>query len=177
MNKESKGNSSFVRPGGFGFPSKKMLGILVEGMGVGRLGSLLIQGGAPPLLYGYSNLEWLKTTLLFNLPLYNLTSILSKFYTHNLVKRVWCICVGLVGAVYRVGIHPFLQGQCRFQPSCSRYAQQAFQRYPPLRAFVFILRRLGRCHPWGGQGGADPLPCEPSHLPMRSLCKSNKKIS
>ena len=46
---------------------------------------------------------------------------------------------------------------CRFQPSCSCYAYDAFARFGFFRGLWFTLRRLLRCHPWH-PGGFDPLP-------------------
>jgi len=49
------------------------------------------------------------------------------------------------------------QGQCRFTPTCSLYAKQAFSRHNPLLASWLTLRRMLQCHPWG-KGGYDPVP-------------------
>jgi putative membrane protein insertion efficiency factor len=46
---------------------------------------------------------------------------------------------------------------CRYEPSCSSYALQAIDRFGPVRGACLILKRLGRCHPWGGSG-YDPVP-------------------
>jgi len=46
---------------------------------------------------------------------------------------------------------------CRFLPSCSEYALEAVERHGVVRGGVLALRRIGRCHPWGGQG-IDPVP-------------------
>jgi uncharacterized protein len=46
---------------------------------------------------------------------------------------------------------------CRFDPSCSTYAHQALDRHGALRGTWLAVRRLGRCHPWGGTGW-DPVP-------------------
>lgn len=46
---------------------------------------------------------------------------------------------------------------CRFDPSCSAYALEAFELHGALRGSWLTLRRLGRCHPWGG-AGFDPVP-------------------
>ncbi len=46
---------------------------------------------------------------------------------------------------------------CRFQPTCSVYFLEALERHGFLRGTWLGLRRLGRCHPWGGQGH-DPVP-------------------
>lgn len=64
--------------------------------------------------------------------------------------------IALIG-VYRVVLGPFLGGRCRFYPSCSVYAQQAFEIHPWWRALWLTLRRLSRCHPLGGHG-VDPVP-------------------
>lgn len=46
---------------------------------------------------------------------------------------------------------------CRYVPTCSSYAVEALQRHGGLHGCLLILRRLSRCHPWGGWG-ADPVP-------------------
>ncbi len=58
---------------------------------------------------------------------------------------------------YRYGISPYLGAHCRFEPSCSRYAEIAIARYGVLRGGGMALRRLSRCHPWHA-GGVDPVP-------------------
>jgi putative membrane protein insertion efficiency factor len=46
---------------------------------------------------------------------------------------------------------------CRFDPSCSTYALEALERHGALRGSWLSLRRILRCHPWGGMGW-DPVP-------------------
>ncbi len=46
---------------------------------------------------------------------------------------------------------------CRFQPTCSTYALEAVQTHGALRGGILAVRRIGRCHPWGGSGW-DPVP-------------------
>ncbi len=46
---------------------------------------------------------------------------------------------------------------CRFEPTCSRYFLEAVERYGAAYGSWLGLRRLGRCHPWGGSG-FDPVP-------------------
>ena len=58
---------------------------------------------------------------------------------------------------YQVAISPWTPAACRFQPTCSSYALEAIERHGALRGGWLALRRIGRCHPWGGQG-YDPVP-------------------
>jgi len=46
---------------------------------------------------------------------------------------------------------------CRFQPTCSTYALEALEVHGAGRGTWLATRRIGRCHPWGGQGW-DPVP-------------------
>ena len=64
--------------------------------------------------------------------------------------------LGLIG-VYRAAVSPWLGPACRYEPSCSLYAQQAIARHGVMRGSLVALRRVGRCHPWGGCG-YDPVP-------------------
>ena len=48
-------------------------------------------------------------------------------------------------------------GHCRFTPSCSRYAVEALRLHGVLRGGALAVRRICRCHPWGGCG-EDPVP-------------------
>lgn len=65
-------------------------------------------------------------------------------------------CYQLVAA-YRVSLAWLVGGRCRFEPSCSIYAQQALRRHPCPTALRLIGLRLLRCHPWH-RGGHDPVP-------------------
>ncbi|MBN13351.1 MAG: membrane protein insertion efficiency factor YidD [Opitutaceae bacterium] len=48
---------------------------------------------------------------------------------------------------------------CRYQPTCSQYAIECFREMPSRKALFYSLRRILRCHPWGGSG-YDPVPRE-----------------
>jgi uncharacterized protein len=58
---------------------------------------------------------------------------------------------------YRRAISPALPASCRFTPSCSAYAEEAIRRYGAGRGGWLAVRRLSRCHPFGGSG-YDPVP-------------------
>lgn len=57
---------------------------------------------------------------------------------------------------YQLIIGPHLPNTCRFQPTCSNYALQAFEQYGALKGLVLTVYRLLRCHPWGGHGYDPP---------------------
>jgi putative membrane protein insertion efficiency factor len=59
---------------------------------------------------------------------------------------VWLILL------YRVTLGRLLGGQCRYHPSCSQYAIDALGKYGPLRGSWRAVKRVCRCHPWGGKG-------------------------
>ncbi|MCZ8155934.1 MAG: membrane protein insertion efficiency factor YidD [Leptospira sp.] len=58
---------------------------------------------------------------------------------------------------YKKLISPMLPPACRFSPTCSEYAAEAFRSYPFFSAFKLSAQRISRCHPFH-EGGLDPLP-------------------
>ena len=62
----------------------------------------------------------------------------------------------LVIRVYRAVLSPVIGGQCRFEPTCSRYAAEAYRLYGPLVGTRMTVGRICRCHPWN-KGGFDPV--------------------
>lgn len=72
----------------------------------------------------------------------------------NPISGVIC---GLIQG-YRLIFSPILPAHtCRFLPTCSEYGLEAVHTHGAMRGVWLILRRLARCHPWGGSG-YDPVP-------------------
>ena len=59
--------------------------------------------------------------------------------------------------LYQKGISPHFPPTCRFVPTCSSYAIQAIERFGAIKGSFLAIKRLLRCHPWGGHG-YDPVP-------------------
>jgi putative membrane protein insertion efficiency factor len=59
--------------------------------------------------------------------------------------------------VYQWTLSPLLGAHCRYEPSCSQYMIDAINEWGPLKGTWLGLKRIGRCHPWGGHGH-DPVP-------------------
>jgi putative membrane protein insertion efficiency factor len=58
---------------------------------------------------------------------------------------------------YQMAISPLMPPSCRFTPTCSEYARQAIIKHGPVKGLYLAVRRILRCHPWGGSG-YDPVP-------------------
>ena len=72
------------------------------------------------------------------------------------MKPILTLFLKLLIHTYRLGISTWLPPRCRFLPTCSQYALDAIDRYGPYKGSILALKRLCRCHPWGGQGH-DPV--------------------
>lgn len=58
---------------------------------------------------------------------------------------------------YQKVISPYTPPSCRFTPTCSEYARQALLKHGPIKGLWLAIKRISRCHPWGGSG-YDPVP-------------------
>lgn len=65
----------------------------------------------------------------------------------------------LIGMVkfYQHFISPLTPSTCRYSPTCSQYTLVALQRFGPFKGTWLGIKRISRCHPWGGSG-YDPVP-------------------
>ncbi|MCY4051723.1 MAG: membrane protein insertion efficiency factor YidD [Gammaproteobacteria bacterium] len=59
--------------------------------------------------------------------------------------------------IYQLGFSPYLGCNCRYHPTCSRYALEAIDQHGALKGSVLAIKRIARCHPWN-VGGYDPVP-------------------
>ncbi len=66
------------------------------------------------------------------------------------------LCLSLIRG-YQLLISPIKGNICRFQPTCSDYAKEAFLLHGVLKGAILTGKRLLKCHPWGGSG-YDPVP-------------------
>lgn len=66
------------------------------------------------------------------------------------------ICLALIW-LYSYLISPLLPASCRFYPTCSAYAREAYERYGVLKGSFLTVKRILKCHPYH-PGGYDPVP-------------------
>ena len=77
----------------------------------------------------------------------------------------WTSALAIRGIrAYQLVLSPLMGSHCRFHPSCSQYALEAYQRFGVVKGSWLSLKRLAKCHPWH-PGGADPLPEKPTQRP------------
>ena len=74
------------------------------------------------------------------------------------IRRVAVAALILPVRFYQLCISPMLPPSCRYSPTCSQYAIEALRKHGPLKGLYLAVRRILRCHPWGGSG-YDPVPC------------------
>ncbi|WP_159799727.1 membrane protein insertion efficiency factor YidD [Flavobacterium sp. MK4S-17] len=63
---------------------------------------------------------------------------------------------------YQAAISPFTPSACRYTPTCSHYAVEALQSHGLFKGSWLSIKRIARCHPWGGRG-YDPVPEKSAH--------------
>lgn len=82
-----------------------------------------------------------------------------EYYLRNVIKGSQVIKSIFIFPVrmYQYLISPILgPNKCRYQPTCSHYMIEAIQEWGVLRGTWMGLKRISRCHPWGGSG-YDPV--------------------
>jgi hypothetical protein len=83
-------------------------------------------------------------------------------------RRIASVTMQVVVRAYQLLVSPLLPPSCRYLPSCSDFAIEALAQHGALRGSALAMRRLARCHPWGGSG-YDPVPPPNSAEPAETL--------
>ncbi len=73
------------------------------------------------------------------------------------IKKILAAPLIALIRLYQWGLSPLLGPKCRYTPTCSNYALEALRKYGPLKGGWLAIKRISRCHPWGGSG-YDPVP-------------------
>ncbi|MBO7283013.1 MAG: membrane protein insertion efficiency factor YidD [Alistipes sp.] len=83
----------------------------------------------------------------------------AKFLTRLLsaIRRICALPFILLVRFYQLCISPLKPPCCRFTPSCSQYAIEAFRKHGAIKGLYLTIWRILRCNPWGGSG-YDPVP-------------------
>jgi uncharacterized protein len=79
------------------------------------------------------------------------------FIWGQLIKRPIGLLFLLLIRIYQWLISPLFPGACRYTPTCSQYGVEAIKKYGPFKGGWLTIKRISRCHPWGGHGH-DPVP-------------------
>jgi putative membrane protein insertion efficiency factor len=74
-------------------------------------------------------------------------------YISFFIQKILIGCI----YIYKYTLSPILPNSCRFVPTCSTYSIEAFKKHGVIKGFLLTVKRIGRCHPWGGHG-YDPVP-------------------
>lgn len=75
----------------------------------------------------------------------------------NTLKQLISFPFILLIKFYQWVISPIIGPKCRFTPTCSQYGIDAIRKYGPFKGIWLTMKRVSKCHPWGGHGH-DPVP-------------------
>ena len=75
----------------------------------------------------------------------------------QLIRQILIFPFVLLIKVYKYMISPMFPSSCRYTPTCSSYALEAFQKHGPIKGLWLSVKRILSCNPWGGHGH-DPVP-------------------
>ena len=73
------------------------------------------------------------------------------------VKEVLAFPFIVLIVLYQRIISPWIGPKCRYTPTCSQYGIEALKKHGPVKGLWLTMKRVSRCHPWGGSG-YDPVP-------------------
>lgn len=75
----------------------------------------------------------------------------------QVIKKILIFPFLLLIRFYQVAISPYTPASCRFSPTCSHYSIEALKIHGLFKGSWLAVKRISRCHPWGGSG-YDPVP-------------------
>jgi putative membrane protein insertion efficiency factor len=75
----------------------------------------------------------------------------------KLIKTIFGYFFIVLIKLYQYLLSPMLGASCRYTPTCSQYGIEAIKKHGAFKGGWLTLKRIGRCHPWGGHGH-DPVP-------------------
>ena len=68
------------------------------------------------------------------------------------MKKIFSLLFLLIILIYQKVISPILPAACRYTPTCSEYGKQAIIKHGPFKGGFLAIKRISKCHPWGGSG-------------------------
>lgn len=74
-----------------------------------------------------------------------------------MIQRIMAKIATSLLRLYQLTFSSLMGSCCRFQPTCSEYAKEAYNKYGVIKGTILTIKRLLRCHPWA-KGGYDPVP-------------------
>ena len=75
----------------------------------------------------------------------------------NTALKLLAVPLILLIKIYQLLISPLFPSSCRYTPTCSHYTAEALKKYGIIKGGWLGIKRISRCHPWGGSG-YDPVP-------------------
>ncbi len=74
-----------------------------------------------------------------------------------MLQKILTFPLVLIIRFYQLAISPWLGKNCRYEPTCSHYTLEALRVHGLVKGGWLSIKRIGSCHPWGGEG-YDPVP-------------------
>lgn len=68
------------------------------------------------------------------------------------MKKIFSFLFLAIIKIYQTVISPFLPPRCMYTPTCSHYGKEAIIKHGPFKGALLTVKRISRCHPWGGSG-------------------------
>ncbi|MAO71503.1 MAG: membrane protein insertion efficiency factor YidD [Flavobacteriales bacterium] len=68
------------------------------------------------------------------------------------MKKLFSSLFLLIILIYQKVISPIFPSSCRYIPTCSEYGKQAIIKHGPFKGGFLTIKRISKCHPWGGSG-------------------------